>query len=281
MPYNHAGEIGDVWKHLPLCDVLKIEMPVRYRESNSAYSGYTIEAKPRTEYGILKMLELSNPEFMSSEYYKALKKNGIDKLCYTGSPGLAMEILSDKANYIFHDLEKEALDDVKSFAASRELGERVKTICGDSISAFMDKDYFLDENDFVFLDPYTPYDVGEISNFNFFDIFRKSVESKSKTVMWYGYDSLNGQRLNLEQFSKIAKEKGVEIWTFDLWQQKMGEHGCEINPGVPGCGLACANLSRESVEIFKRYLRLIEDCYADAVYGGSEAVLVAEVNRYV
>ncbi|OQB53993.1 MAG: hypothetical protein BWX97_00288 [Firmicutes bacterium ADurb.Bin146] len=37
MPYNHAGEIGDVWKHLPPCDILTIESPIRYHESNSAY----------------------------------------------------------------------------------------------------------------------------------------------------------------------------------------------------------------------------------------------------
>jgi len=74
MPYNHAGEIGDVWKHLPLCDILKIEKPVKYRESNSAYSGYTISSKPQTEYGILKMLRLDNQEFMNSVYYSVLKK---------------------------------------------------------------------------------------------------------------------------------------------------------------------------------------------------------------
>lgn len=28
MPYKHAGEIGDIWKHLPICDILNIEKPM-------------------------------------------------------------------------------------------------------------------------------------------------------------------------------------------------------------------------------------------------------------
>jgi hypothetical protein len=40
MPYNHAGEIGDIWKHLPICDILAIEKPRRYVETNSATRTY-------------------------------------------------------------------------------------------------------------------------------------------------------------------------------------------------------------------------------------------------
>jgi len=280
MPYTHSGEVGDIWKHLPLCEILKIERPVMYRESNSAYAGYTITSNPKTEYGILKMLGLNNNEIVNSEYYRVLKRNGIDGFRYTGSPGLAMEILSNKAKYVFHDLEKEALDDVESFAVSKGLKEQVQIICGDSISAFMDKDYLIDGHDFVFIDPYTPFDVSKITSFNFFDIFKKSITSKAKTMMWYGYDSLNGQHLNLEQFRKIASELGVAVWTFDLWLQKMDTHGCEINPGVPGCGLACVNLSSESIDTTEKYLKLVEDCYANSSYYGSDAVLLTKINRF-
>lgn len=38
MPYSHYGEIGDVWKHLPLCFFLTEEKPTVYVESNSAFS---------------------------------------------------------------------------------------------------------------------------------------------------------------------------------------------------------------------------------------------------
>jgi 23S rRNA (adenine2030-N6)-methyltransferase len=279
MPYNHACEIGDVWKHLPLCEILRNEKPLKYHESNSAYSGYTISVNPKIEYGVLKPVGLNSNVFINSEYYEVLKKNGIDNLHYTGSPGLAMEILSDKARYYFHDIEREALDDVEAFALHKGLHEYVKTFCGDSIRAFIDKDYLVDENDFIFLDPYTPFDLNEIG-FNFFEIFIKAITSRSKTLLWYGYESLNGQQRILEWFRFLARENKVKIWSFDVWIKSMGAHGCEINPGVPGCGLACANLSKESITAIKRYLKFIEDCYSNATYCGFDATLLTEVNTY-
>ena len=257
MPYNHAGEIGDVWKHLPLCDILKIEKPARYRESNSAYSGYIISSKPQTEYGILKMLGLNNREFMNSMYYSTLKANGIDNFSYTGSPGLAMSILFEKTRYYFHDLEQEALSDIEAFALRKGLHEHVKTFYGDSVHAFMDKDYHIDGNDFIFLDPYDPFDISEIAGFSFFDIFKKAIIAKSKTVLWYGYESLNGQQAIFEKLREIASETNVSIYSFDVWVKSMDARGCELNPGVPGCGLACATLSNESIAVLKKNLNLL------------------------
>ena len=277
MPYKHAGEIGDVWKHLPLCEVLKIEKPVRYHESNSAYSGYTISYNPKTEYGILKILELNNNEFMNSEYYAVLKKNNIDSLRYTGSPGLAMEILSDKAQYFFHDLEQEALDDVEAFSIGKGLQEHLKVFCGDSIRAFLNKDYLIGEDDFIFFDPYSPFDKND-ADFNFFDIFEKAITARAKTLLWYGYDSLNSQQQIFERLRNLAKENNVEIWSFDIWLKGMNFHGCEINPGVPGCGLACAYLSNESVAAIKKYLKFVESCYYYATYCGNETTLLTHIN---
>jgi len=48
MPYKHARECGDVWKHLPLCSMLEVECPLRYHETNAARSGYWVSPGPRT-----------------------------------------------------------------------------------------------------------------------------------------------------------------------------------------------------------------------------------------
>ena len=49
MPYNHAGEIGDIWKHLPICDILTIEKPRRYIETNSAFPFYILPQKSQLD----------------------------------------------------------------------------------------------------------------------------------------------------------------------------------------------------------------------------------------
>ena len=279
MPYNHAGEIGDVWKHLPLCDILLIEKPLRYHETNSAYSGYNLALKPQVKYGILKLLEINNEIFMNSEYFKVLKRNGIDSLRYTGSPGLAMEVLSDKAQYVFHDIEREALNDVEAYAYNRGLKNKIKTFFGDSIRAFKNDNYLINENDFIFLDPYTPFDANEIG-FSFFDTFLKAIKSKSKTLLWYGYESINGQQRIMDCLKHLAIENRIEIWSFDAWLKNMDAHGCEINPGVPGCGLACAHLSIESISILEKYLKFVDNCYCNARYCGNDATLLTRSRKF-
>ena len=56
MPYSHFGEIGDLWKHLPLCEILAMEKPEVYVESNSAYSSYSLSHTERQEFGIYTFL---------------------------------------------------------------------------------------------------------------------------------------------------------------------------------------------------------------------------------
>lgn len=50
--YTHFGKQPDVFKHLLLCEVLQIEKPQIYVESNSACVIYTMAHTPEQEYGI-------------------------------------------------------------------------------------------------------------------------------------------------------------------------------------------------------------------------------------
>ena len=123
-------------------------------------------------------------EYKLSDFqdYKVLKKNSVDNLRYTGSPGLAMEILSDSTQYFFHDIEREALDDVEAYARQKGLQKRISTYHCDSIRSFMANDYLVDENDFIFIDPYNPFDTNE-TGCNFFNVFQKAITAWSKTLL--------------------------------------------------------------------------------------------------
>ena len=271
MTYSHTGEIGDVWKHLPLCSILEAEKPIRYHETNSAFSGYLITKNPRTEYGVFSLLkEIALNEYA---YIRALKRNGIDSSHYTGSPGLAMDILSDKSMFFFHDTESDALNDILSDADKRELLPDVSCFCSDSLQTFTDSRYVLDSGDFVFIDPYTPFDKND-SGFTYFDVFSKSVLSGSKTLFWYGFDSLEGRKKITDQFKETADKLNIRIQSFDIRQECMTDSDCSINPGVPGCGLACANLTDESVNILSKCLKIIGRHYEDSKYNGEKAPLL-------
>lgn len=277
MPYNHAGEIGDVWKHLPLCEILTIEKPKRYHESNSAYSGYTITRNPRTDYGIFHLME--DKALKDSIYFENLRKNGIETGYYTGSPGLSMDILLDKSNYYFHDIERDAFNDVILGARNRGLDSCVKTFCGDSIQALMNKEYILDKNDFVFLDPYTPFDKNAEGH-NYFDVLEKAISAGSMTLLWYGYNIIEEKLAISDYLRKISIKLDNKIWSFDVWLKCMTDRDCKINPGVPGCGLACANVSKESVFRLETNMNIISRHYSNAIYGTDEASLWAESIEY-
>ena len=60
MPYTHAGEIGDVWKHLPLCEILKIE-----KDFYQYFCDYFFET--------IKMLNISDSEMKKRLIFKNLE----------------------------------------------------------------------------------------------------------------------------------------------------------------------------------------------------------------
>ena len=281
MPYKHAGEISDVWKHLPLCDILQSEKPIRYHETNSANSHYKIDANPNTEYGIINVISKSknNKALERSKYLSILREKGIGEMNYLGSPGLSMETLCDSADYFFHDLDIDAIECIKNYASQNNLLHKVTTFCGDSISALLKNSYQVNKNDFIFIDPYCPFDKNTEGD-DFFDVFEKTLTCKSKVLLWYGYVTHEIKRKIAERFNYLASKNKTKMWRFDIWLKNMPETKVGIHPGVAGCGLACANLSHNSLKILMKYLDIITCCYTDSVYLNLDATLLSEKTEY-
>ena len=279
MPYKHAGEYGDVLKHLPLCEILSIEKPLRYHETNSSCSGHTISRNPNTEYGVFGFMHKLGDTWTGFEYFRLLRANGIDNMRYTGSPGLAMGVLGERTKYFFHDIEAEAIEDVTQYALSKDLKANLHTFCGDSRKTFLSEDYLLYESDFLLIDPYELFEKNDVGE-KFFDVFEKSLISGSKTLLWYGFGHLTGKKQIADYLRYLSEKHTMHIWSFDLWLKCMTEERCVICPGVPGCGLACANLSDKSVGVLTETLQLISGYYTNAEYCGHHATLVCETTKY-
>jgi 23S rRNA (adenine2030-N6)-methyltransferase len=276
MPYQHAGEIGDVWKHLPLCDVLEIETPKRYYETNAAFAEYELPKSIQKQYGVFNLFKQANHEILhNSTYIKILERIDLqNEHKYYGSPALAMTVLSENdVSFYFHDIEKEPLNEIENFSEHSNLQNKVITLCGDSISVFLKDIYFFNQNDFIFIDPYTPFNNNELGN-NFFDVFNKAYKSQAKVMLWYGYDNLDDKNRIIQKLQALSYEfSKTPIHTFDVWQKCMNNDSCKINPGVPGCGLAVANLSKDSTQRIDDYLYFINDLYSNATYDGEYASL--------
>ena len=95
----HYARIGDVWKHLPLAEVLRIELPGRYWESHSGSSSYPLTRSPERDYGAFTFLERSgrSPGLERSSYRRLLARYfGREAPAYPGSPRIAMELLATR-----------------------------------------------------------------------------------------------------------------------------------------------------------------------------------------
>jgi 23S rRNA A2030 N6-methylase RlmJ len=82
----HYAKIGDVWKHLPLAEVLEIEAPHRYLESQAGSSSYPLTPSRERRYGVLRFVSEArrSPVLYGSAYWRLLARYA--PKTYPGSP---------------------------------------------------------------------------------------------------------------------------------------------------------------------------------------------------
>jgi len=271
MPYTHYGEIGDVWKHLPLCFFLEKERPLRYVESNSAYPKYHLDPTVRREYGILHLLrEMETncyPAVAQSPYIQLLKREQVNGGIHTylGSPGLAMGMLQDSSQYVFCDIEEEALAAIRSYADGQYLLSHIQTVSGDSIDRLWSSVDAMGQETFLHIDPYRIFEQNE-NGHCYADLFAKAVRNGIKTMLWYGYETRDEQKETHSRLRALVQDLDSPLSCIDFYIGSIGSSVTEVNPGVPGCGIVIANLSSSSIEAFNRYADELELIYSHASF---------------
>ncbi|MBW7456241.1 23S rRNA (adenine(2030)-N(6))-methyltransferase RlmJ [Paenibacillus sepulcri] len=272
MPYTHYGEIGDVWKHLPLCFFLKEECPNRYVESNSAFPKYLLDQTSRREYGIFHLLhelERNDYPFIGHSPYIELvnlmqgAQNGIS--AYLGSPGLAMELLKDRGRYLFCDIEEEPLADIRIYADEQNLQSLVQTLSGDSIDLLWSEVEQMGYETFLHIDPYRILEENDNGR-SYADLFVKAAGRGVRTMLWYGYETLEQQKELHNRLQALLKDVDANLSGIDFYIGSIGSTSTEVNPGVPGCGILVANLSAASLQQFDRYAEELERVYRNASF---------------
>src|SRR5689334_4140187 len=86
---NHFAELGDVWKHLPLAEILRINPPRQYWETDVGSATYALTESPSRLHGALRFLSCApcDPDLRDCAYLRALRSlSGV----YPSSPALAL-----------------------------------------------------------------------------------------------------------------------------------------------------------------------------------------------
>lgn len=277
MSYRHYGNYADVWKHLALCYILTHERPSAYVESNSASASYKLDRAPGQVYGIYHFMEraATTPQLVQSTYYR-LQQKALQESRYIGSPGLAMQILGHKASqYLFFDIQREALDHIGLYADSLGLASRTELRQEDSRAGLMNALPNLPPDGLVLVDPYFVDQPGP-EGFDYLDVYAACAGRGMGVLLWYGFTSL-GEKDRLNELFRKRLSGALQICGAELILAETTRDEGPVNPGIPGNGLLWANVSEATSQALLEYSRQLVDIYDDARFEGRNGALRREI----
>ena len=266
--YTHYGKQADVFKHLVLCEVLQIEKPQIYIETNSASAIYQMAHTPEQQYGIYYFLKKAREEkpLRESPYYK-LESTEMAKGNYLGSPALAMNVLGKQAKrFVFFDLEKSALENVGTYAKQIELSASVEIHHADSSRGTIELLPSLPTSSFIHIDPYEIDKKGD-SGVTYLDVLIQATLLGMKCLLWYGFMT-GDDKASLDNYITSSLEKaGIKDYTgVELTMNSIRKDSVLCNPGILGSGILATNVSQASKDIILDYSNQLVDIYKDAKY---------------
>lgn len=266
MGYSHYGKQAEVWKHLPLCDIIAQEQPTTYIETNSASANYTLTHTPEQQYGIYHFIEKGKENPVNNSIYFRLENEAMQMNQYIGSPGLVMSILKDTCQYIFFDLDTEALQNIEEFGRKQTLTKQIILHNIDSLTGIMKLLPELSPNAFIHIDPYVINEPGS-NGLTYLDIFIEATKLDLKCLLWYGYQTHNEKR-ELEELirSSCKLENKHSISCHELTLKIIEPDTQPCTPGVLGSGLLASNISSISNTQIGKYCDLLIDFYKGSTY---------------
>lgn len=259
---RYYGNIGDVWKHLVLAELLALEPPKRYWETHAGSACYPLTHSPDRDYGVYRFIERAAgvPELAESRYAAELGRlaaDGVAPASFPGSALLAMRMLGDGAEYLLCDLDPESVASLREAAAELGLSEHEAVREADGMTTVVEEARRLkDESEdvIVTIDPFQPFEIaGGISAL---ELAAGLIEDDFRVIYWYGYDTPEQRTYPMGVLREYAREAGTSVWCGDLMLVATAGHseqeveqllaGAE-GPGA-GCGVVCGNFSQASLE---------------------------------
>jgi hypothetical protein len=249
---NHFAELGDVWKHLPLAEILRINPPRQYWETHAGSAWYVLTESPSRLHGALRFLSYApcDPDLRGCAYLQALRSSpGV----YPGSPTLALQALGQSAAYLFCDVDPESTADLRTATT----GSAARVIEGDGVSAIYQEARLtrVDPTDvLVHIDPYDPYERVTNQSQTPVELAAWLARAGYRLFYWYGYDCVERRGWAHSEISQLVP--GVNLWCGDVLMP-----ACLVYPGTTGawgCGVVLANMTSWEARACERLGRALE-----------------------
>ena len=261
---HHFGEMGDVWKHLPLAEMLRVNPPLHYWETHAGSAYYQLTASPTRLHGVLRFLESApgEPDLQECAYLQALRAM---PGYYPGSPVLATRALGRDGRYIFCDIDPESTAGLR--AATEGLDARVLEVDGVSAIAREAERARVEPADvLVLIDPFDPHERWTPGGKTPLELAGWLAGEGYRVVFWYCYDPVEQRGWARAELGRLAP--GVELWCGDtLMPASFAWAG---KPGPWGCGIVLANATSAEVSACVRLGQALQRVSEDDLVVGNE-----------
>lgn len=260
---HHFGELGDVWKHLPLAEILQLNPPRHYWETHAGSTSYPLTKTPARQHGVLNFLEHApaDPDLHHSAYLQALQDMpGI----YPGSPLLATRALGRKASYIFCDIDPESAASLR--AKVSHLNARI--IENDGVSAISRKAQraqVAPPDILILIDPFQPNERLTPGSQTPLELAASLATTGYRLIFWYAYFTLAERGWAIDAIAGLAP--GVDLWCGDTIMPISFTY--PDRSGLFGCGIVLANATLAERATCRQLGQALERIGATDVIEGS------------
>lgn len=266
MANQHFGNIGDVWKHAVLAEVLEREPPAWYAETHAGSGAYAVVHSGGREYGFLHFLEVA-PRFpvLARSRYRAIAASYVesDRGLYPGSALLAMTMLRDTTSYLLCDLERESVTDLRRWSRELDL-HNCEVAEADGMAAVAAR---LNSETrgagLVHIDPFDRHAQAP-GGCSALELAARVADSGNGLVYWYGYDEPGAQGRAHKQLAALTK---APLWCGEVTVTGANESLGDLDHSATLCtfGIILANVRQGTAWACAALGNALSHAYADAV----------------
>jgi hypothetical protein len=260
--------MGDVWKHLPLAEILRLNPPCHYWETHAGSASYPLTESPTRLHGALRFLDCApgEPALRDCAYLQALRANPGR---YPGSPALATRALGEDAGYVFCDIDPESAASLRTAVAGLEAhvveADGVSAITQEAQRAGVDPAAVL-----VLIDPFDPHERWTPGSRTPLELAGWLASAGYRVLFWYCYDSVERRGWARDAIASLAP--GVELWCGDTLMPIQYTYAERSGPW--GCGIVLGNATHAEADACQRLGHTLERISAgDALEGNEPARL--------
>lgn len=265
----YFGEIGDVWKHLLLMEVLGIERPRRYWESHAGSARYPLRPSAGRRFGVYRFLDAvgSNATLAASAYRTLLAQLPQDDeypTVYPGSAVLSMMLLGDQTTFVLCDLDVDSVRGLNDEATRLGIGAHVEAKSTDGLDQLLESSRAVDREaaheTLAFIDPYEAQERSPIHAVTSVELALQLARAGCMVVFWFGYDEVGEEGWAPRALAEYRADPERPTWYGEVGPPRP-EAAPLLEDGMRGCGLVCLNCSMGATEAARRVGRSLVAAY--------------------